>query len=127
MAFIQWGEGKTKLAKGDYKFLQRFLDSTKANLFFAKGVIMVEGDAESILVPTIANMIGMPLHEYGVSIVNVGSTAFLRYANIFMRKDENKFNIPVAVITDLDVRAMEYYNGKKDGSRCYSHLSEDSR
>lgn len=42
-------EGKTGLEKGDYLFLQRFLDSTKANLFFAKGVIMVEGDAESII------------------------------------------------------------------------------
>jgi len=42
-------EGKTGLEKGDYLFLQRFLDSTKANLFFAKGVIMVEGDAENIL------------------------------------------------------------------------------
>ena len=107
-------EDKTKLAKGDYKFLQRFLDSTKANLFFARGVIMVEGDAENILVPTIAEIIGKPLYKHGVSIVNVGSTAFQRYANIFMRKDGNQLNIPVAVITDLDVRAIEYYNGNQD-------------
>lgn len=31
--------------KGDYLFLQRFLDATKANLFFARGILMVEGDA----------------------------------------------------------------------------------
>lgn len=120
------GESKTLLAKGDYKFLQRFLDSTKANLFFAKGVIMVEGDAENILVPTIADLIGLPLHEYGVSIVNVGSTAFLRYANIFMRKDENILNIPVAVITDLDVRAMEYYDDKENGIPAY-HKVQDQK
>ena len=30
----------TKLSKDDYKFLERFLDVTKANLFFAKGVIL---------------------------------------------------------------------------------------
>ena len=47
-------DGKTKLRKGDYLFLQRFLDATKANLFFAKGIIMVEGDAENILIPIIA-------------------------------------------------------------------------
>ena len=75
-------EGKTKLRKGDYLFLQRFLDSTKANLFFAKGIIMVEGDAENILVPVIAEVLGYPLEKHGVSIVNVGSTAFLRYSNI---------------------------------------------
>jgi putative ATP-dependent endonuclease of OLD family len=102
--------GQTQLAFGDYKFLQRFLDSTKANLFFAKGVIMVEGDAENILIPTLAKIIGLPLHEYGVSIVNVNSTAFLRYANIFIRAKGNELKIPVSVITDLDVRAIEYYD-----------------
>lgn len=106
--FPMW-KGQTKLAIGDYKFLQRFLDSTKANLFFAKGVIMVEGDAENILIPTLAGLIGMPLHEYGVSIVNVNSTAFLRYANIFIRAKGKELEIPVSVITDLDVRALEYY------------------
>ncbi|SMC89892.1 putative ATP-dependent endonuclease of the OLD family [Desulfocicer vacuolatum DSM 3385] len=111
------GEGETQLDKGDYKFLQRFLNSTKANLFFAKGVIMVEGDAENILIPTIAELIGMPLHQYGVSIVNVSSTAFLRYANIFMRKDDKQLNIPVAVVTDLDVRAMEYYTDRTNDSK----------
>lgn len=82
-------EGKTGLKKGDYLFLQRFLDSTKANLFFAKGIIMVEGDAENILVPVIADILGYPLEKYGISIVNVGSTAFLRYSGIMQRKDES--------------------------------------
>ncbi|WP_037304413.1 ATP-dependent nuclease, partial [Ruminococcus albus] len=57
-------EGKTGLQKGDYLFLQRFLDSTKANLFFAKGIIMVEGDAENILIPVIADIIGYPLGQH---------------------------------------------------------------
>lgn len=56
-------EGKTELQKSDYLFLQRFLDSTKANLFFAKGVIMVEGDAENILIPVLADIIGYPLEK----------------------------------------------------------------
>jgi putative ATP-dependent endonuclease of OLD family len=106
--------GETQLAKGDYKFLQRFLDSTKANLFFAKGIIMVEGDAENILLPTIAELVGYPLDKYGVSIVNVSSTAFLRYSNIFMRKGGPELKIPVAVVTDLDVRAIEFYKEDKE-------------
>ena len=36
------GDTYTKLEKDDYKFLEKFLDTTKANLFFAKGVILVE-------------------------------------------------------------------------------------
>ena len=63
--------GETNLIPSDYRFLQRFLDVTKANLFFARGVIIVEGDAENILVPTIAGLIDRDLTESGVSIVNV--------------------------------------------------------
>ena len=100
-------EGKTGLQKGDYLFLQRFLDSTKANLFFAKGIIMVEGDAENILIPVIADILDYPLEKYGISIVNVGSTAFLRYSGIMVRKDGTDIGIPVSVITDCDVRPYD--------------------
>jgi len=104
------GYEQTKLEKGDYLFLERFLDVTKANLFFADGVILVEGDAENLLIPTIAEIIDRPLAKHGVSIVNVGSTAFLRYSRIFQREDSNEFmDIPVAVITDCDVKPNEYY------------------
>ncbi len=104
-------EDKTGLEKGDYLFLQRFLDATKANLFFAKGVIMVEGDAENLLVPVIAEIIGYPLEQYGVSIVNVGSTAFLRYSRIFIQKDGRTMGIPVAVVTDCDEKPKYNENG----------------
>lgn len=92
----------TELSESDYQFLERFLDSTKANLFFARGVIIVEGDAENLIIPTIAEIIDRPLHKYGVSIVNVGSKALLRYVNIFKRKDSTSLPIKVAVVTDLD-------------------------
>lgn len=100
----------TRLEEGDYEFLERFLDSTKANLFFAKGIIMVEGDAENILIPVIAEIIGLPLYKYGISVVNVGNVAFLRYRNIFISKDGKKtIGIPISIVTDLDVRPPEYY------------------
>jgi len=80
------------------------LDVTKANLFFSKGVILVEGYAESILIPVIADKIGKSLAMYGVSVINVGSTAFLRFAKIFLRKDGKFMPIKVSVITDYDFR-----------------------
>ncbi|MGI2137409.1 ATP-dependent nuclease [Shewanella baltica] len=124
-------QGQTKLAIGDYKFLQRFLDSTKANMFFARGVIMVEGDAENILIPTIAELIGKPLHKYGVSIVNVGSTAFLRYSKIFQRKNLHEqglseLDLPVSVITDLDIPAIEYFDYENKDKPEYYQVKEKS-
>lgn len=95
----------TKLEPADYRFLQRFLDVTKANLFFARGVMIVEGDAENILIPTLAKLIGCDFTEYGVSIVNVGGIGLRRYANIFQRQSENpvELGVPIACVTDMDV------------------------
>lgn len=98
------GEAYTKLHEDNYKFLEKFLDTTKSNLFFAKGVILVEGWAEEILIPSIAKSIGINLTEKGVSIVNIGHTGFEHYAKIYLRKVEPFMTIPVAVITDADVR-----------------------
>jgi putative ATP-dependent endonuclease of OLD family len=111
------GEKYTNLQPKNYAFLYRFLDATKSNLFFARGVLLVEGDAENLLIPTIANIINRPLHKYGVSIVNVGSIAFSHYLEIFRRKNLDSMGIKVALITDMDVRPLEYYDNldkKKD-------------
>ncbi len=98
-------EGETKLDKSDYRFLQRFLDVTKANLFFARGVMIVEGDAENILLPTLASLLGCDFTEHGVSIVNVGGVGLRRYARIFQRDKSSgeRLEIPVACVTDLDL------------------------
>lgn len=118
----------TKMKPADYRFLERFLDATKANLFFAKGLIMVEGDAENLLIPAIAQLIGKNLYQYGVSVVNVGSTAYKRYVNIFKRKDGKSFGMPIAVISDLDVRALEYYDdNSKDRKTPKYWLRDDLR
>lgn len=98
--------GHTELSPDDYRFLQRFLDVTKANLFFARGVMIVDGDAENILLPTLARLIGMDLSAHGVSIVNVGGVGLRRFARIFQRKDaevDGPIKVPVACITDMDV------------------------
>jgi len=99
---------ETKLNSEDYIFLEKFLDVTKSNLFFAKGVLIVEGDAENILLPTIAELLGRPLENYGVSIVNVGNTAYSRYAKIFMREGadlepDKWLPVSVACLRDLDL------------------------
>ncbi len=98
------GSDFTELEKGDYLFLERFLDITKANLFFAQGIILVEGDAENILVPIIADLFDKSLIKHGVSVVNVQSTAFLRYSKIFKRSSGEGMGVKVAVITDNDIK-----------------------
>ena len=98
--------GATALDLADYRFLERFLDVTKANLFFARGVAIVEGDGENILLPVLGRLIGCDFTEHGVSVVNVGGTGLRRFSRIFQRKDadsDGTIDVPVACITDLDV------------------------
>lgn len=96
--------GKTKLKRTDYSFLRRFIDATKANLFFARGVMMVEGPAEAILVPAIAEMCGRSFTKHGVSMVNVGHTGLYHYARILQREGPGSdIPIPVVCLTDRDI------------------------
>lgn len=97
-------KGCTGLDTGDYRFLSKFLDATRANLFFARGVLIVEGDAENLLLPALARLLDLPLNKHGVSIVNVGTVGLFRYSRIFVGPDGSA-RVPVraACITDLDL------------------------
>jgi len=111
--------GETKLGAGDYRFLRRFLDSTKANLFFAKGIVIVEGDAENILLPVLADILDRSFSQYGVSVVKVGHRGLFRYSRIFQRASGSEMPIPVACIADRDIppdAAKSYVGNRKTES-----------
>lgn len=95
--------GHTKLTKEDYAYLETFLDVTRCNLFFSKRLILVEGWAEEIILPVLAKKMGHDFTKEEISIINVGSTAYLRFAHIFMPESKMKMGVRVAAITDLDV------------------------
>jgi putative ATP-dependent endonuclease of OLD family len=82
--------------------LRRFLDVTKAALFFAKGVILVEGVAEQLLVPVIADRLDRPLAPSGVAVINVGGVAFPPFTDLFA---PDKLPYRLAVVSDDDRQA----------------------
>lgn len=95
--------GQTALDPSDYEFLERFLDVTKSDLFFARGLMIVEGDAEALLLPTVAELLGCPLTAAGVSIINVGSVGLFRYSKIFQRAAGPPVPVQVACLADRDI------------------------
>lgn len=119
---------KTKLKMSDYEFLRRFLDATKANLFFARGIAIVEGPAEALLLPALSAACGMSFSRHGLAVVNVGGVGLYHYARILQRaKEDEVIPIPVACLTDRDVvpdTAAKYIkkpeNGKKRFESDYS-------
>jgi putative ATP-dependent endonuclease of OLD family len=68
-------------------------------MLFARGVILVEGDAERFLVPTFATKLKMPLDKLGISICSVAGANFLPYAKLLAG-----LGIPFSIITDWDPR-----------------------
>lgn len=88
------------LNRSEIKKLERYLDAIRSNLLFAKGVILVEGDAEEILIPIIVKkVLGVNLDELGISLINIRSTGFINVAQIFHDK---RIKRRCAVVTDLD-------------------------
>lgn len=101
------GKDCTKLDDENYKYLRRFLDVTKSNMFFSKGNIIVEGWSEEILLPVLAKKLEIDLTKNEISIINVASTAYLHFAKIFLRSNKDKMDVPIAIVTDLDNRPDE--------------------
>lgn len=94
----------TNLNEDDYVYLEKYLDATKSNLFFARSVVIVEGPGEALLLPTIAKLLGCSFTNYGVSLIDVRSTGLRRYARIFQRKNDGELlDINVSCITDRDI------------------------
>ncbi len=80
--------------------VQRYLDAVRSNLLFAKSVVLVEGDAEEILIPHLFKKVfGLSLDELGVSLVNVRSTGFQNVAVLF---HDSRIRKRCAIITDRD-------------------------
>ena len=100
-----------KLTERDYpveskRHLRKFLDTTKAQLFFANGVLLVEGVAEAIIIPILAKKFldqEIDLCKCGIELVNIGGVAFNHFGLLFNNDDERKRLLSkCAIITDSD-------------------------
>lgn len=84
------------------RHLHKYLDVTKSQLFFAKGLLFVEGISEALLLPAIANSINRPLERYAVEVINVGGLAFKPFAHLLSRNDGMPAFCRASIITDDD-------------------------
>jgi putative ATP-dependent endonuclease of the OLD family len=98
--FTQVSQPINGLSSDEIIHLERYLDASRNTLLFAKSVIMVEGDAEFFVLPTlIKEVFGIMPDELGLSIINTGSTGFKNIANIF---HDNRIKKRCAIVTDED-------------------------
>lgn len=87
----------------DIKDLERYINITRGEILFSKGVILVEGDAEEFLLPSLAKVKGIDLDKYGITICSVSGTNFLPYVKLLGKKG---LNIPISILTDYDPKPV---------------------
>ncbi|MFF2093497.1 ATP-dependent endonuclease [Paenibacillus sp. NPDC058174] len=102
----QFGEDNLKLKNLKLsECIERYLDAKRSVLLFSKGVLLVEGDGEEILIPNMVKIgLGVTLDELGIGLVNVGSTVFEYIACLF---DNDRIQRRCSIITDRDIQAVE--------------------
>jgi len=105
--------------KREKEFLNRWLDATKSTMLFSKGIIMVEGIAESLIIPKLAelvlkeynnsveetNKLPSTLDECGISVININGINFKYFLKLFGNFDSSSGgNVPIycSAITDRD-------------------------
>ncbi len=112
-----------------YEFLKQYLTISRAELFFADKAVLIEGDTERILIPTVMKKLDYenaqkypdseltPLLSQNISIVEVGA-----YSQIF---DEfiHFLNLKTLLITDIDSVNTEGEKSPVKDSVDYSNSS----
>jgi putative ATP-dependent endonuclease of the OLD family len=79
--------------------LQRYLNVTRADIFFARRIIFVEGAAELFIIEALAHKLKIDLRRHSVSVISADGLNFDAFLPIF---GEKALKIPVAVLTDSD-------------------------
>ena len=87
------------------QFVTRYIRLTHCDMFFADAVILVEGPAEKLLVPSF--LIKAELDSFYISVVEVNG----RHAHSF-RSLINKIGIPTLIVTDIDATEAVEEEGK---------------
>lgn len=86
------------------KYIQRYLDATRADMLFAGGVIFVEGIAEQVLLPVFARLIGVYDNwlKKHIVVINIGGRYFDNFLKIYDSTNPEALALKVACITDRD-------------------------
>ena len=107
----------SKEDKASKAYVERFLDVTKSDMLFAKGIILVEGIAEQLLMSIFAERTGNDLEDNHIAVINVGGRYFDHFLKLFDSQRKYAINKKVVCITDADPMRKEKSNGKYQ--KCY--------
>ncbi|WP_207224258.1 ATP-dependent nuclease [Streptomyces albidoflavus] len=101
---------KADLSEQEWEDIGRYLDVTRAEIVFARKVLLVEGYAEQAVIPRLSEARGIELDKHGITVCAIHGTHFMAYLK-FCRA----LGIPCAVVTDGDVQKDKKGNPRQAG------------
>ena len=104
------------------RYVERFLDVTKSDIFFAKKIIFVEGITEQLLIPEFAKLMKKDLSDFHISVINLNGRYFKPFIELFNPKTGIKKDI--LCITDRDCK--KDLNGGGNGKSCYIYEIDEN-
>jgi len=101
--------------------LERYIDVTKSQLFFSKGIIFVEGISEELLIPVFSQILNFKLEDYKIELLNANGTSFYPFIYLFNSTEKGKtLPIPLSIITDDD-----RFTASKNSEYSFKNIKND--
>lgn len=111
---VAFAPREVEFDQGKKEKLQQYLNVTRAELFFARRIVFVEGAAELFLVGALAKKADYDLRKHSISVISTDGLNFDAFLPLF---GEKAMQIPVAVITDADPPEPDQFPAAKDASK----------
>jgi len=112
---------EAELESEEWNDIERYLDATRAELVFARRVVLVEGYTEQVLVPALAEELSLDLDQLGISVCAIHGMHFGSYVRFL-----SALEIPWALITDGDPNAKGVRAGVRRAARLLKRLESDA-
>lgn len=111
---------EASLDEVEWNDIERYLDATRAEMVFARRVLLVEGFAEQVLIPVLAEADDVDLDKAGITVCAIHGTHFASYVRFL-----EALEIEWAVVTDGDPLAAGGSDGVKRAQRLMKALDEE--
>lgn len=111
------------LSTREKKQLRRMLDVTKASMLFSRGIILVEGLTEAILLPTLAKRGSFPIESSAISIIPICGVDFGTFGKLF---GPERIALRVSIVTDGDPKVFIDKARLDSNSAAHNTASDDS-
>jgi putative ATP-dependent endonuclease of OLD family len=108
------------LGDEEWADIERYLDTTRAEMVFARRVLLVEGFAELVLVPVLAEAEEIDLDKLGITVCAIHGTHFASYIRFL-----DALQIDWAVLTDGDPVIEGGSDGERRARRLLNRLDRE--